>query len=153
MPVAAMSRLYSGGDDLPIAPRPPVFLGDIERHRSRPRLLDEVSHLAGVDRIEADVDPVEAHVALTRQLELVRLRLDGGLSQLLREAAPHALAVLGQREPNDLADPELDPAVHEHLVAAGERLRDCSNFVRCDHVDPATEDRRCRSGDGWATDR
>src|SRR5581483_4033000 len=127
MPVAAMSRLYSGGDDLPIAPRPPVFLGDIERHRSRPRLLDEVSHLAGVDRIEADVDPVEAHVALTRKLELVRLRLDGGLSRRVRGGGPDGLAVLGQRERNDLADPELEAGVREHVVAAGERVRDCSN--------------------------
>jgi len=78
------------------------------------------------------VDPVEAHVARPRQLELVRLRLDCGLPHLSREAAAHSLAVLRQREPHDPAHPELDPPVHEHLVAARKRLRDRTDLLRCD---------------------
>src|SRR4029077_11857750 len=113
MPSPGRSR--SRRVELRVALGTAVLLRDIERHGPRPGLLDEVSHLVGVDRLEANGDPVEPHVARPRQLELVRIRLDGGLSHLLREPAAHALTVLGQREPHDLADPELDLAVHEHL--------------------------------------
>jgi hypothetical protein len=66
-------------------------------------------------------------------VELVRLRVDCGLPHLLREAAAHPVAVLRQREPHDLADPELDLTVHEHLVAARKRLRYGTDLVRRDH--------------------
>src|SRR5262245_46070508 len=89
--------------DLPVPLGASVLLRDVERNGPRPRLLDEVSHLLDVDRLEANMDPVEPHVAVARQLELLRLRVDCGLSHLLREAAPHSLTVLGEREPHDLA--------------------------------------------------
>src|SRR5919205_3435269 len=84
-----------------------VLLRQELRHDHRPRALDEVAHLLRVDRAEADVDPVEPHVGLARQRELLRLRVDGGLTELLRESAADPGAVGCDGEVDDLADPEL----------------------------------------------
>ena len=68
------------------------------------------------------------------------LGLDYRLSHLLGETATHALAVLRQRKPHDLADPELDLAAHEDLVTARKGLRDRANLVGRDHRDQIIAD-------------
>ena len=108
-----------------------VLLRHVFRYRPRPRVLDEVAHLVCVDRGEADVDPVEPHVGLARQRELLRLRLDGRLAELLREPAAHRRAVRSEGELDDLADPELDEATHVRLVAPGQRACQRPDLVDC----------------------
>ncbi len=75
------------------------------------------------------MDPVEAHVRLARQRELVGLGIHGGLAELLREAAAHRRAVGGEREVDDLADAELHAAAHVGLVAARERAGELADLL------------------------
>src|SRR5918999_1261178 len=110
-----------------------VLLGHAPRNTERPRILDELAHLLGVQRVEADVRPVVAHVAGPRQRELLRLRVDERLPELLREGEAHRRPVAREREPDDPADAELDPPTDERLAAARERAREGPDLVHRDH--------------------
>jgi len=98
-----------------------VGLGDVLRDAEGPGVLHELTHLLLVDRVEADVDPVVAHVAGARQRELLGLGLDERRPPLLWEREAHHRAVAREREIDDPADPKLDAAAHERLAAAGQR--------------------------------
>ncbi len=90
-------------------------------------------HLVGVDRVEPDVNPVVAHVGLTRKRELLGLGLDESLAQLLWEREAHRRAVPREREIDDPADAELHLAAHEPLVGPRKRAREGTDVVGGDH--------------------
>ena len=65
--------------------------------------------------------------------ELVGLGLDEHLPLLLGEREPHHGLVARERQPDDLADAELDAAVHDHLVRAREVGDELADVVDRDH--------------------
>jgi len=80
------------------------------------------------------VDPVEAQVGRARQLELLRLCIDDRRPPLLVEAEADRLAVLRKREEDDLADAELQPPAHVHLVRPRQLRRDRADLSLGHHV-------------------
>src|SRR4051812_20945756 len=119
---SCLSKL-SGVPILAIPLRYGVFLDQELRRAQRPRVLDQVAHLLAVDRIEANVEPVEAHVGFAGERELVRLGLDLSGAPLLWKAEAHRRPVLGEGEKDDLPDAELDPPAHERLTRPRKRPR------------------------------
>src|SRR3954470_20327219 len=117
---SCLSKL-SGALSLAVALTRGVLLHEELRRTQRPGVLDQVTHLGGVDRVEADVHPVEAHVGFARQRELLRLRLDQSSTPLLRKPEAHGRAVLREREKDDLPNAELDPPAHESLARTRQR--------------------------------
>src|SRR3954453_4633177 len=117
---SCLSKL-SGALSLAVALTRGVLLHEELRRAQRPGVLDEVAHLVGVDRVEPDVHPVEAHVGFARQRELLRLRLEQSGTPLLRKPEAHRRAVLRKREEADLPDAELDAAAHESFARTRQR--------------------------------
>src|SRR4051794_35773287 len=117
---SCLSKL-SGAPSLAVALAGGVLLDEELRRAQRPGVLDEVTHLVCVDRVQADVHPVEAQVGFARQRELLRLRLDQSSTPLLREPEAHRRAVLREREKDDLPDAELDAPAHESLARTRQR--------------------------------
>ena len=129
----AASRNPRTGDIGRQRPARQVLLDDALRRAERPGVLDELAHLVGVERREADVHPVVAHVRLARQRELLRVGLDERGAPLLREREPHRLAFAREGEPDDAADPELDASADERLGAARQRAGERPDLVHRHH--------------------
>src|SRR5262249_47492064 len=89
---------------------------ELLRHDHAPGVENELPQLVAVDGLETDDEPLEAHVGRPRAQELVRVRLERGLSLLLREGETHQRLVTSESEIDDLADTELDPALDEDFV-------------------------------------
>src|SRR5436309_5924646 len=130
---------------LPIRPR--HGLGDDHR----PGIEDEVSHLGGVDGGESDDDPVVTEVALFREYELPRVRLDQPLPPLFREPESHECLVVRERDVDDSADPELHATSNECLGRAWQRERKGPNVIQGHHRSALLT--TCASGDTGASKR
>src|SRR5690242_12423188 len=66
------------------------------RHDHPPGVEDELAELGRIDRVEADLQPLEAHVGLLRAHELVGVRPECSLALLLRKGEPQLCLVLGE---------------------------------------------------------
>lgn len=84
----------------------------------------ELLSLCDVDGVEADVHPIESHVAVGGQRVLAGLGGHQCCPLLLREGEPHHRFVSRKGHVDDAADTELDAVMHENLVGARQRLGD-----------------------------
>lgn len=92
--------------------------GDLLGYAHPPGVDHQFAHLAVVDRVEPDMDPPVAHVALARHEELARFRGDGCLPQFLGESAAHPRLVGTEGDEHDLPHAEPDAVPDQHLVGA-----------------------------------
>src|SRR5690348_16368064 len=100
-------------------------------HDHPPRVDDKLAHLFRLDCLQPREHPVIPHVCRARLHELVRRSADQPLSLLFRKCEAHRLVVARERQVDDAADAEFDPAANQHFVAARKRLVQRAQGLAC----------------------